>query len=79
MKTNSREITHLYSIKGRTKILDKNYTIDPLNTNPGPADYQEHGIDKATSKLAYKGYMISKSKRFQRIKTDSPGPGYYTN
>ena len=40
MNKSNGSINNQYSIKGRTKIIDPNYTIDPLKNNPGPADYQ---------------------------------------
>jgi hypothetical protein len=43
---NKRTVTEssapVYSLRQKTKIIDKLYSIEPQNTNPGAADYKNN-------------------------------------
>lgn len=65
MKTNAPK----YTLREKTKMIDKSMTIDPQNVNPGPGSYinpeMEHKESfKVASKFQNISYGQSRSKRF---------------
>lgn len=56
-----------FSMREKTRVHDKTRTIQPQNSNPGPADYENNPEMSKTlysSHFSRIGYSNSKSKRF---------------
>ncbi len=58
-----------YTLRQKTKIMDKSMTIEPLNTNPGPGSYLNPELEskpsfKIISKFQNLSYGQARSRRF---------------
>ena len=55
-----------FSMRPKTKIINKTLTLEPQNSNPGPGDYNNPELNYASrsSKFSHISYGTSKSQRF---------------